>query len=197
MNQVELKQYIRKIVKEQVDLRTKDGRELKEMMTALLDRQRQLDEYSDAIKEVVAKQAALKKERDLAHKVLFKRMNDLDQKTLQVADTIAEIIESPKYKRVEPEYKILYEQAYEALGRFSSEQAGLVDDVREAMILSKRSMTVTDLSVKKVQTEQFLPKIGGIVKKIIAFLFGKFGKTLQAADVAQSSLVALRDALKD
>lgn len=194
MNKTQLQRYIRQVVKEQVDLRTKEGRELKDMLGVLVDRQRQFDEYSDSIKEVLAKQGSLKKERDAAHKVLFNRMSELEHKTLQVADTLAEIVENPKYKRVEPNYKELYETAYAALANLSREQARDIDAAREAMLLAKRNEKVSDLSVSRVQTEQFrgaMKAVGNAFSKVVSFLSNKFKRTSNAADEAQAALDAI------
>ena len=198
MKAEQLKQYIRKVVKEQVDLRTKEGRELKDMMTKVLDKQRELEAFNAAMQGLLARQKEIQGELGMAHKVLFGRMEEIEQKTLQIENTVAEIVESPKFSRVEPGYKELYDQAVATLSRFSQEQSNLIEASKAAQIAAKRAEKKRELKFSTVQTEQFEPmknKFGGMFKKLVAFLFGKTKSALNAADDALNSLNALKAAV--
>jgi oligoendopeptidase F len=170
------------------------------MMLKVLEKERELEAFNLAMQGLLSRQKEIQGELGFAHKVLFNRMEELEQKTLQIEDTVAEIVENPKFSRVEPGYKNLYQQAVEALARFSIEQSNLIEAVKNAEIVAKKAEKKKELKFNKIPqptNEQFEPlknKLGGWYKKLIAFLFGKTKTALNAADDALVSLNALKAA---
>lgn len=195
-----VKKAIGKLVREQIDLRTKEGRELKGMATELIRRQQELDEFVASIQAILKRQKELSNLVSAAEKSLFKRMNELEVKTLEIAEAVVSIEEEAKYKTVRPAYETLYEKALEDLARFSMEHVKLLEQAREAEIALKRAERVNKLKVSlktegKKLNEQMLSKIGNWLKQIWSGLSSKLFRTNRAADKALNSLNALSAAI--
>lgn len=195
-----VKKAIGKLVREQIDLRTKEGRELKGMATELIRRQQELDEFVASIQTILKRQKELSNLVSAAEKSLFKRMNELEVKTLEIAEAVVSIEEEAKYKTVRPAYEALYEKALEDLARFSMEHVKLLEQAREAEIALKRAERVNKLKVSlktegKKLNEQMLSKIGNWLKQIWSGLSSKLFRTNRAADKALNSLNALSAAI--
>lgn len=135
------------IQKEQVDMRTKDGRELKEMAYQLLENQKQLDVFTESIKGLLARQKELAGVLGANTKALMRRMAELDTKTIEVTDAIFHLEDVPKFKRVAPSYETHYNNALQAVSRFSNEQAMILESAKEAEIAAKTAMTEPSLKV--------------------------------------------------
>lgn len=186
------------IQKEQVDMRTKDGRELKEMAYQLLENQKQLDAFSESIKGLLMRQKELSGVLGASTKALMRRMAELDTKTIEVTEAIFTIEETPKFKRVAPSYETHYNNALAAVSRFSSEQAMILEAAKEAEIAAKTAMTEPSLTITPRATneaktvskleEQFLDKAKSWATGLWDSLVGSITKAIRAADNALDAL---------
>lgn len=207
ITKVQLKEMIRKAVLEQVDMRSKDGRELKDLAAQIISQQKDLEAYTQSIQAVLNRQKELQNATAMSHKALFARMQELDVKTLEITEAVFHIEEEAKYKRVEPSYKPLYEKAVSELSRFSTEQARVVDTMRETEINLKKAEKVTTLKVTpkvpnqesrnrktlstKQLNEQVMDKVVGWLKNVWATLTRSISSALGAADSTLQALSSL------
>lgn len=215
ITKVQLKEMIRKAVLEQVDMRSKDGRELKDLAAQIISQQKDLEAYTRSIQAVLNRQKELQNATAMSHKALFARMQELDVKTLEITEAVFHIEEEAKYKRVEPSYKPLYEKAVSELSRFSTEQARVVDTMRETEINLKKAEKVTTLKVTpkaslfrkaavpnqesrnrktlstKQLNEQVMDKVVGWLKNVWATLTRSISSALGAADSTLQALSSL------
>lgn len=181
-----LRAVIRKMVREQIDMRSKQGRELKEMAERILRSQEELEAYNQSIRTILDRQKELSKEVGRNEKALFSKMNELDVKTFEISERVVAIEEEAKYRRVEPGYKDLYERAVTELSRFSQAQANLLEETKEAEISLKKAEKVQKLKLHpKTEgkiNEQVLGKIGGWIKGVFNKIMGSITRATKAAD---------------
>lgn len=188
----QLKEHIRTIVKEQLDMRSKEGRDLKDMLKAIVDAQKELQAYNESIKDIIARQTALTKAVSAGQGELLKKMSALNVKTVQITNAIATVEEEAKYARVTPSYQGLYERALSALSAFSIEQVTLIEEVRDTEIQAKRAERKTTLIVRQ-ESRQSIHE--GFMDKFVSWFQGKLKKlsflTSKAVGKADAALDAL------
>jgi hypothetical protein len=202
ITKTQLQGMIRKAIQEQVDMRSKDGRELKDLAAQIIRQQQDLEAYTQSIQAVLGRQKELQNAAAASQKALFGRMQALDVKTLEITEAVFRIEDEAKYKRVEPGYKPLYEKAIEELARFSAEQVRVVEAMRETEVNLKKAERVTTMKItrkesaqkatsnKKALNEQMMDKVVSWLKNVWSRLTNAVGSALSAADTA---ILSLRD----
>lgn len=195
LTKTQLKESIRTIIREQLDMRSKEGRDLKDMLKNIVSAQRELQTYNDSIADIIARQSALSKAVAASQNELLKKMSTLDVKTVQIADAVATIDQEAKYKRVAPSYQDLYERAISALSSFSMEQVSLIEEIKQTEIIAKKAEQKTILSIR---SESRYSIREGIMDKVISWFQGKLQKltsltsrATQKADIALDVLTSL------
>ena len=182
-----LVEMVRSAVLREVDMRSKDGRELKSLAQKIVDSQNQLEIYTESIKALLDRHKELKAASANAEKALLQKMEALDVKTVEITEVLFTLDEKNKYSRVEPSYKALYEEAISQLQVFSQEQVTLIEAVKDTEIKLKRAETVPVLTrhskaVNENLSEQVMSKVGAWFRRAWSNLVAKVSRTLQSAD---------------
>lgn len=163
----------------QLDMRTKEGRGLRDSLRELLSVQQNLKNAKEVLQAAMTQAKELEKQEGALIKSLLKEMKSLEVLSFEIAEGAAMIETVPTYKRVSPAYKNLYEQALSELEKFNSEAAAGIIAASEAEIAAKQAMTKDQLRV--VRAESLREAVfGDVIGKATDFVRGLWESLLGA-----------------
>lgn len=189
----QLRAAVRRALNEQIDMRTKEGRELKAAVQALLDKREELTAFQESIASIRAKEKELSSEFKRMEKSVFDALERSGIDSLTVADVAIMILEVPKNKRVQLGYKQHYEIALQKVHETNEALARELQALAEVELEEKRAervrvMTIKDAPIK----EQMLRKVGSWIKNAFAKLFSVLSRESKRIAKAAQDMEKIR-----
>jgi len=172
------------------DARTKEGRELRELISETLDLQSQHEAILIEVKEATARGKRLEKETGTKLALIEKQMQKLGTDLVEVADVAAALERVKAHARPAHAYKDLYFEALGKLREFNAEAADAIEAAAEVAIEAKRAEMKTAVSVRRTQESVFRRGFD-----VLAGLWEKFTSSFRRATAAADEFVTLADAI--